>query len=61
MNRTTIVRAIAGVLIAAVLFRLAVPPLIGDTLVSAGVRSPGIAALPIISDIILERLGTRTT
>jgi UPF0755 protein len=51
MSRTTLVRVIAGVLIAAVLFRVAAPPLIGDTLVTAGVRSPGIATLPIISDI----------
>jgi len=61
MSRTTLVRLVAGVLIAAVLFRVAAPPLIGDTLVTAGVRSPGIATLPIISDIIQERLGTRTT
>lgn len=61
MSRTTLVRAVAGLLIAVVLFRVAAPPLIGDTLVSAGVRSPGIATLPIISDIIQERLGTRTT
>jgi len=61
MSRTTLVRVTAGVLIAAVLFRVAAPPLIGDTLVTAGVRSPGIATLPIISDIIQERLGTRTT
>ena len=61
MSRTTLVRAVAGLLIAVVLFRVAAPPLIGDRLVSAGVRSPGIATLPIISDIIQERLGTRTT
>jgi UPF0755 protein len=61
MTRTRLIRVIGGVLIAAVLFRVAAPPLIGDALVTAGVRSPGIAALPIIGDIILERLGTRTT
>jgi len=61
MSRTTLVRAVAGLLIAVVLFRVVAPPLIGDRLVSAGVRSPGIATLPIISDIIQERLGTRTT
>ena len=61
MSRTTLVRVVAGVLIAAVLFRVAAPPLIGETLVTAGVRSPGIATLPIISDIIQERLSTRTT
>lgn len=61
MSRTTLVRAVAGLLIATVLFRFAAPPFIGDALVNAGVRSPGVAALPIISDIIRERLGTRTT
>jgi UPF0755 protein len=61
MSRSTLLRLVAGVLIAAVLFCVAAPPLIGDTLVTAGVRSPGIATLPIISDIIQERLGTRTT
>jgi hypothetical protein len=61
MSRPTLIRVVAGVLIAAVLFRVAAPPLIGDTLVTAGVRSPGIATLPIIGDIIKERLGTRTT
>ena len=61
MNRSSLVRAAVGIVIAVVVMRVAAPSLIGDALVSAGVRSPGIAQLPIISDIISERLGTRTT
>ena len=61
MNRTKLVRVIGGLLIAAMLFRVVAPPLIGDTLVALGVRSSGFAGLPIVSDIITERLGTRTT
>lgn len=61
MNRPALVRAAVGIVIAVVVLRVAAPSFIGDSLVSAGVRSPGLAQLPIISDIISERLGTRTT
>lgn len=61
MIRNTIIRVVAGLLIAVVLFRVAAPGIVGDSLVSLGVRSPAIATLPVISDIIRERLGARTT
>jgi UPF0755 protein len=61
MRRATFTRVVGGLLLVTLLFRVAAPSLIGDALVSAGVRTPGIASLPIIGDIIKERLGTRTT
>jgi len=61
MNRPLILKVAAGLVLALVLFRVAAPPLIGDALITAGVRSQGFASLPIVSDIIKERLGTRTT
>ena len=61
MNRRLLARAAAGLLLGLLLLRVVAPPLIGDALVAAGVRSPAIASLPLIGDIIAERLGTRTT
>ena len=41
--------------------RIVAPLVIGDALVSASLRSPGLLALPILGDIVLERLGDRVT
>ena len=42
-------------------FRLLAPGIIGDRLISIAVRSPGITDLPVIGDVILDRLGSRLT
>jgi len=39
--------------------RVAAPSILGDALISAGLRSPGILSLPLIGDIAVERLGAR--
>jgi len=39
--------------------RVAAPSILGDALISAGLRSPGILSLPLIGDIAVDRLGTR--
>ena len=43
--------------IAVVALRLVAPAVIGDALVSAGLRSPKILSLPILGDIAADRLG----
>ncbi len=52
---------LGGLVVAIALGRLAAPALIGDLLVSAGLRSPAILSLPLLGDIVLERLGDRVT
>jgi len=42
-------------------FRLIAPGIIGDRLIGVGVRTSGITDLPVIGDIILDRLGSRLT
>ena len=42
-------------------FRLIAPGIIGDRLIGVAVRSPGITDLPVIGDVILDRLGSRLT
>lgn len=61
MSRTRLLRIAASVVVAIALIRVIAPPIFGDTLVAVGVRSAGIAQLPLISDIIKDRLGTRTS
>jgi len=39
--------------------RAAAPALIGDALVSASLRSPALLSLPLLGDIVVERLGDR--
>ena len=55
-RRTVTVGALA---LALLLGRIAAPTLIGDLLVSASVRSPAILSLPLLGDIVVERLGNR--
>lgn len=52
---------IVGVLLALLLARLAAPMIIGDALISAGLRSPKILSLPFLGDIAADRLGDRIT
>jgi len=52
---------LGGLVVVIALGRLAAPALIGDLLVSAGLRSPAILSLPLLGDIVLERLGDRVT
>ncbi len=46
-------------MLALVLGRVAAPALIGDVLVSASLRSPALLSLPLLGDIVVERLGDR--
>ena len=39
--------------------RAAAPSILGDALISAGLRSPGILSLPLVGDIAVDRLGMR--
>jgi UPF0755 protein len=39
--------------------RAAAPSIVGDVLIGAGLRSPGILSLPLIGDIAVDRLGPR--
>jgi len=51
--------ALGVIVLALVLGRVAAPALIGDVLVSASLRSPALLSLPILGDIVVERLGDR--
>ena len=42
-----------------VLGRLAAPALAGDLLIDLSLRSPGLLSLPVVGDIVVERLGDR--
>ena len=52
---------IAGVLLGLFLSRMAAPTIIGDAIISAGLRSPRILSLPFVGDIAADRLGDRIT
>lgn len=54
-------RLLIAALLALVALRLVAPALIGDALVTAGLRSPKILSLPFIGDIAADRLGDRIT
>ena len=51
MNFGTRGTLIAGALLALLVARLAAPTIIGDALISAGLRSPKILSLPFLGDI----------
>jgi UPF0755 protein len=47
------------IVLALILGRVAAPALIGDALVSASLRSPALLSLPLLGDIVVDRLGDR--
>ena len=50
-----------GIAAAVILLRLIAPFLVGDALVSAAARRPSLIDLPLVGDLIVERLGARVT
>ena len=59
MSATRRLALLATLFLALAVGRAAAPSILGDALISAGLRSPGILALPLIGDIAVDRLGTR--
>jgi UPF0755 protein len=59
MSRPPRLLALGAILLALVFGRVAAPALIGDVLVSASLRSPALLSLPVLGDIVAERLGDR--
>jgi UPF0755 protein len=59
MSRPPRLLALGAIVFALVLGRVAAPGLIGDVLVSASLRSPALLSLPLLGDIVVERLGDR--
>lgn len=59
MSRPPRLFALGAIVLALVLGRVAAPGLIGDVLVSASLRSPALLSLPLLGDIVVERLGDR--
>lgn len=59
MSGTRRLALLATLLLLLVVGRTAAPSILGDALISAGLRSPGILSLPLIGDIAVERLGAR--
>ncbi len=59
MSRPPRLLALGAIVLALVLGRAAAPALIGDALVSASLRSPALLSLPVLGDIVVERLGDR--
>ena len=59
MSRPPRLIALGAIVLALVLGRVAAPALIGDALVSASLRSPALLSLPLLGDIVVERLGDR--
>ena len=59
MSRPPRLLALGAIVLALVLGRVAAPALIGDALVSASLRSPALLSLPLLGDIVVERLGDR--
>jgi UPF0755 protein len=59
MSRPPRLLALGAIVLALVLGRVAAPGLIGDVLVSASLRSPALLSLPLLGDIVVERLGDR--
>ena len=59
MSRPPRLLAVGAIVLALVLGRVAAPALIGDVLVSASLRSPALLSLPLLGDIVVERLGDR--
>lgn len=61
MSRPPRLLALGAILLALLLGRVAAPALVGDMLVRASLRSPALISLPVIGDIVLERLGDRVS
>ena len=59
MSRPPRLLALGAIVLALLLGRVAAPALIGDALVSASLRSPALLSLPVLGDIVVERLGDR--
>lgn len=59
MSRPPRLLALGAIVLALVLGRVAAPGLIGDVLVGASLRSPALLSLPLLGDIVVERLGDR--
>ena len=59
MSRPPRLLALGAIVLALILGRAAAPALIGDALVSASLRSPVLLSLPLLGDIVVDRLGDR--
>jgi UPF0755 protein len=59
MSRPPRLLVLGAIVLALVLGRVAAPALIGDALVSASLRSPALLSLPLLGDIVVDRLGDR--
>ena len=59
MSRPPRLLALGAIVLALLLGRVAAPALIGDALVSASLRSPALLSLPVLGDIVVDRLGDR--
>ena len=59
MSRLPRLLALGAIVLALILGRVAAPALIGDALVSASLRSPALLSLPLLGDIVVDRLGDR--
>jgi UPF0755 protein len=59
MSRPPRLLALGAIVLALILGRVAAPALIGDALVSASLRSPALLSLPLLGDIVVDRLGDR--
>ena len=59
MSRPPRLLALGAIVLALLLGRAAAPALIGDALVSASLGSPALLSLPLLGDIVVERLGDR--
>jgi len=59
MSRPPRLLALGAIVLVLLLGRAAAPALIGDALVSASLRSPALLSLPLLGDIVVERLGDR--
>lgn len=59
MSRPPRLLALGAIVLALVLGRAAAPALMGDALVSASLRSPALLSLPVLGDIVVDRLGDR--
>jgi len=59
MSRPPRLLALGAIVLALLLGRAAAPALIGDALASASLRSPALLSLPVLGDIVVDRLGDR--
>jgi len=59
MSRPPRLLTLGAIVLVLLLGRAAAPALIGDALVSASLRSPALLSLPLLGDIVVERLGDR--